>query len=359
LPKREEGMKFWIDMDNAPHVLVLRPIIAELERRGHSVEITARDYGQTLPLLRLYGLKALCVGRHAGKSKVRKYLAFLTRSLRLLAFAAGKGFDAAFSHGSRSLVPVARLLGLPLISMQDYEYTSFPRFIRRWTNTLLVPEVVAVKLAAAEGMPRTYGYPGLKEDLYIRDFEPDPSFLCELKIDPNRILVLMRPPATMAHYAVRQSETIFYEALEYLGSLNNVQVLLLPRTIDQGKELEAIRRKHGYPNLVIPEVVYHGPNLIWHSDLVISGGGTMNREAASLNVPVYSIYQGPIGAVDKYLIESGRLCHIKSIVDLKNIPLIKSARRTGAQTDERRLKVRDFIVARILETAQQRKGREK
>jgi predicted glycosyltransferase len=230
-------MHFWVDMDNAPHVHVLRPIIAELERRGHSVEITARDYGQTLPLLKLYGLKARCVGRHAGKNPIRKDVAFVTRSLSLLAFAAGKRFDAAFSHGSRSLVPVARFLGVPVISMGDYEYASSPSFMRRWISTILAPDVIPIKAVAGAGIPHRYGYPGIKEDLYIHDFEPDPSFLHELNINPDRILVLVRPPATMAHYAVRQSETFFYHTLDYLCGLSEVQILLLPRTEEQRKEL--------------------------------------------------------------------------------------------------------------------------
>src|SRR5262249_18050156 len=55
-----------------------------------------------------------------------------------------------------------------------------------------------------------------------------------------------------------------------------------------------------------------GLNLIWHSDLVISGGGTMNREAAALGVPVYSVFRGKIGAVDRYLSKMGRLVLLES-----------------------------------------------
>ena len=135
-------MKFWVDMDNAPHVHVLRPIIAELERRGHHVEITARDYGQTLPLLEFFGLPARRFGQHGGKSTLRKYLAFATRTLSLISFARQRGFDAAICHGSRSMVPAARFLGLPLINMGDYEHTSFPNIMKKWIRLQLIPDVI-------------------------------------------------------------------------------------------------------------------------------------------------------------------------------------------------------------------------
>jgi uncharacterized protein len=349
-------MKFWVDMDNAPHVHVLRPIIVELEQRGHCVEITARDYGQTLPLLEFYGLKARRIGRHGGKNKLRKYASFATRTMSLLSFAAGRRFDAAFSHGSRSIVPVAKLLGLPLVGLGDYEYTAFPKFMKPWVRLVLIPDVIPIEALAENGTPRDRicGYPGLKEDLYVHDFQPDPTFLADLHVNPELVLILLRPPATMAHYAVRQSEVVFDQVLDYLCNLRQVQLILLPRTTAQGEELKAIIRKRSYTNIVIPERVYNGPSLIWYSDLVISGGGTMNREAAALGVPVFSIYQGPMGAVDRHLIDTGRLVHVKNAVDLRSIPLTKSTRRGELPKSDTGSRLTDFIVSRILMAAENR-----
>lgn len=345
-------------MDNAPHVHVLRPIIVELERRGHRVDITARDYGQTLPLLEYYGLEAQRIGRHGGKNKFRKYVNFLTRTLSLFFFALDRRYDAAFSHGSRSIVPAARCLRIPLVSLSDYEHTTFPHFMLMWINLLLFPDVIPSSIFTENGVPsdRVCGYPGLKEDLYVHDFQPDPSFLDELNIDPKSILILMRPPATMAHYAVEQSSIVFERVLEYLCGLSHVQIILLPRTSQQGAELEALVEKRRYTNIIIPDKVYNGPSLIWHSDLVISGGGTMNREAAALGVPVYSIYQGPIGAVDRHLIETGRLIHVKDIADLRRIPLVKTTPRGKIPRSEIGARLADFIASRILDIASNGKG---
>jgi predicted glycosyltransferase len=344
-------LRFWVDMDNAPHVHVLRPIIVELERRGHRVEITARDYGQTLPLLEFYRLKACRIGRHGGKNRLRKYISFATRTLSLLFFTFGKKFDVAFSHGSRSIVPVARLLRLPLVSLGDYEHTASPKFMGSWTRLLLIPDVIPVEAFAARGMSRDRicGYPGLKEDLYVHDFQPDPSFLNELHINPKSILILIRPPATMAHYAVKKSSVVFDQVVDYLCGLSHVQLILLPRTRQQGEELKAVVSKRCYTNIVIPSKVYNGPSLIWYSDLVISGGGTMNREAAALGMPVFSIYQGPIGAVDRHLIDTGRLIHVKNISDLKSIHLKKSTRRGEVPKSDIGARLTDFIVSRIAE----------
>jgi len=347
-------MRFWADIDNAPHVLVLRPIIEELRVLGHDVELTARDYGQTFGLLRMYGMRFHPIGRHWGKNKIMKYLSVLTRGVSLILFAAGRRFDLAFCHGARAQFFATRVLRVPLVVLDDYEHAAFPNFMKPWIRLLLFPDVIPVGAFAVKGMPRNRicGYSGLKEDLYVHDFQPDPSFLVELHIDPKLILILIRPPATMAHYAVRQSSVIFEQVLDYLCGLSHVQLIVLPRTSQQGEELKGVIHKRRYTNIIIPDRVYNGPSLIWYSDLVISGGGTMNREAAALGVPVFSIYQGPIGAVDKHLIDTGRLNHVKDFDDLKSIPLVKSTRGREVPKSETGTRLRDFIVSRILKAAE-------
>ena len=349
-------MNFWADMDNAPHVHVLAPIIRELRSRGHTVEITARDYGQTLPLLEMYGLKYKKFGRHAGRNKLKKRLSFALRSLQLLLFAMGRRFDAVFSHGSRSIFPAARLLRLPLIALGDYEHTELPAFLGRWTTLLMVPDVIPPEAFTRKGVPpeRVLGYPGLKEDLYVHGFTPDPGIIESLRIDTKKIIILMRPPATMAHYAVKASGELFSLILEYLGRLHDVQIVLLPRTPDQSRELETTVQARKYTNTIIPKRVCNGPNLIWHSDLVVSGGGTMNREAASLGVRVLSIYQGPIGCVDKHLIETDRLVHIRSLEEFKSIRLCKADGRKAAPRAAASGFLESFIADQVVKTAQQK-----
>jgi uncharacterized protein len=346
-------MKFWADIDNAPHVLVLRPVIEELRALGHEVEVTARDYGQTFKLLRMYGMRFHPIGKHWGKNRIMKYLSVLTRGVSLAVFALGRRFDAAFCHGARSLFFATRVLRVPLVVLDDYEHTTVPAFMMRWISMQLAPDVIPADIFERQGLDRRKLclYPGLKENLYIHDLEPDPSVLTETGMDPSKVLILVRPPATMAHYAVPESEQFFFEIMEYLHSRAEAQILLVPRTAGQKKELERHRREYGWTNVFIPDRVYEGPRMIRSMDLLISGGGTMNREAAALGIPTYSIYQGPIGAVDRSLMESGRLEHVSEMQSVRNIPMVKRSVSREAYGKEHGARARSLIVGKIIECA--------
>src|SRR4030066_386027 len=156
-------------------------------------------------------------------------------------------------------------------------------------------------------------YPGIKEDVYVPNFKPNTKINDELGLNGKNLVITVRPPATEAHYHNAQSENLFDAAVNFLGHQKNTRLVLLPRN---EKQVAWIKKE--WPEwcadlkIIIPQQVVDGLNLIWHSDLVISGGGTMNREAAALGVPVYSIFRGKIGAVDRYLSEQGRLVLIEN-----------------------------------------------
>ncbi len=349
-------MKFWADIDNAPHVLVLRPLIAELERLGHQVEITARDYGQTIPLLAMYGMRFTQIGKHWGKNRLMKYLSILTRSVSLLFYSIGRRFDGAFCHGARAILFPAHILNIPLVVLSDYEYAELPEFVVKWARLHLHPDVIPSSMFSPRGddSTRHCGYPGLKEDLYIHDTTPDQSFISDLGMDGIKVIVLIRPPATMAHYAIPESGRFFYQVLDYFCSRPKVQILLFPRTGHQENELRHYLRDRGASNVFFPNRVYDGPGVMQAVDLIISGGGTMNREAATLGVPVYSIYQGPIGAVDQHLIASGRLKHLRTIEMVSEIPLIKRKTPLDDRNRNDGRKTRAFIVEKIIECSKKR-----
>ncbi len=350
-------MRFWIDIDNASHVPVLAPIIRELRRRGHDVDITARDYGQTLPLLALHGLPAHPVGRHAGRKMVKKVMATVARTARLLFFAMGRRFDAVLCLGSRGVYTAAWLLRIPIVTLGDYEYASMPFPLYRMPTLVVVAD--AIPLAAFDKVPpgRVRFFPGLKEDLYVHDCRPDPSFLDEMGIDRGRIIVLMRPPATMAHYAVKESARLFEQALDYLAGRDDLELIVVPRTRDQEAELRGWARGRNAANLHFPPRVYDGTSLVWYSDVVIGGGGTMNREAAALGVPVVSIYEGPLGAVDRRLIEAGRLVHVSSIEELKALPLRKREQPGSVPRSDAGRRLCDLIIAHVLEAVRMTSAR--
>ncbi len=313
-----KGKKVWIDIDNSPHVPFFIPIIDELKKQGFEVVLTARDMYQVCELLEFFKLRSSVkvIGGHAGKNKALKVLVNCVRTLQLMPFATRNRPDLALSHGSRAQVLASKVVGIPSIMMHDYEHSTKTGFLESdWT---LMPDVIPDS-AMSRKKGRTLKYPGLKEDVYIPRFTPDATILSSLGIRQDELLITLRPPATEAHYHNPESETLFAATLELIGSKTNLRAVTLPRNSKQAHQLRkdwANLIKSGH--MVIPEHPVDGLNLIWFSDLVISGGGTMNREAAALNVPVYSIFRGKIGAVDRYLSETGRLILLESVDDVRN-----------------------------------------
>ena len=299
----------WIDLDNSPHVPFFQPIIRELGARGYDVFLTARDCFQVCGLADLFELSYKKVGRHYGKNKAMKVLGSVVRSLRLLPTILSIRPSFALSHGSRSQLLVARMLGIPSILILDYEFAQSLLAIH--PTLAIMPDVIPT-VPGNSCVTDIATYPGIKEDVYVPDFKPDPSTRRKVGVSESEILVTIRPPATEAHYHNPASEALLAAVINDLRQNENVRMLMLPRNDRQDEFIRA-----QWPDLmnsgkiVIPDQVLDGLNLMWYSDLVISGGGTMNREAAALRVPVYSIFRGRIGAVDKYLARPGGLCSWK------------------------------------------------
>ncbi|NOZ81326.1 MAG: DUF354 domain-containing protein, partial [DPANN group archaeon] len=275
--------KIWIDLDNSPHVPFFEPIIKELDSRGYDVILTARDCFQTCGLADLFHLKYKRIGKHYGKNKVAKLSGLFWRAFQLMPVVRREKPDLALSHGSRSQQILAAILGIPSVVIFDYEHaTLFPIAHPKW---VIVPEVIpdsAIKLKKRSILK----YPGIKEDVYVPRFTPDFSVRNFLGLAEKDIVVTIRPPATEAHYHNPQSEELFEATINFLGTNENTRLILLPRNKKQEVKIKTLWPEFcDTRKIIIPERVINGLNLMWHSDLVISGGGTMNREAAALGVP--------------------------------------------------------------------------
>jgi len=306
--------KIWIDLDNSPHVPFFRPIIDALEKKGYAVTITIRDNAQTSELARLFKVPHVKIGKHYGKNKIIKVLGTLLRMAQLFPHILKEKPALALSHGSRSQILVAKALRIPSIGIGDYEHAK-GFFFSDW---VLVPDVIQAS-SFSVSKDRVLTYPGIKEDVYVPFFQPDPSILAEFNVPDKNLLTVIRPPATEAHYHNPESEVLFKTVIDYFAEKNNITMVLLPRYTKQTHEIKsAYKALVERGTMIIPEKVYDGLNLIWFSDFVVSGGGTMNREAAALHVPVYSIFRGTIGAVDRYLSQTDRLVLLESVEDVRN-----------------------------------------
>lgn len=291
-----EPRRIWIDIDNSPHVPFFVPIIKELRSRGHEVILTARDAYQVRELLVLNHLSCKLVGRHYGKNWAAKVLGTCIRTIQLILSIIGRKIDLAVSHGSRAQILCGSALGIPTVLILDYEYIAMMGFVR--PDWIFVPEIIpeSKELRPKRAVLR---YPGLKEDVYVPRLNVNPAVKNQLGLAENDLVVTVRPPAIEAHYHNPEADVLLGSTLDFLTQMPGVRVILLPRTKSQSKSLRQTWEKwitNG--KIVIPEHAIDGINLIWFSDLVISGGGTMNREAAALGIPVYTIFRGKIGAVD-------------------------------------------------------------
>jgi predicted glycosyltransferase len=319
-------MRLWFDMTAPAHPVVFRPVIAWLREQGHDVTITARDYAQTLELLELHDMPYTAVGAHGGASRARKLFNLLMRT-RAVRRAAGGPFDLAVAHGSNELAIAAAFARIPAVNMFDYEFAIQQHNIGcRLARRVITPDAIPPSRLARFGArgEKLKQFPGLKEEYYLADFTPDPGVFDALGADRDgRFTVIIRPPPDVSLYH-RRANRLFPAVTRELGTREDVRAIVLPRTDTQRRELQAL----GYPSLTVADHAVDAQSLIALADLVVSAGGTMNREAVALGTPVYTTFGGRLGGVDEQLIRERRL---RPLTDPNAIELVRRT-QTGPTT---------------------------
>ncbi len=321
-------MRIWIDLANAPHVAFFRPIIGELERRGHSVLISLRDFNQTVELARRIGLGGAVIGTHGGRTSTGKALNLLGRAGWLARFAREARADIAVSHNSYTQAIAARVVRARVVTLMDFEGQPANHIAFRLAHRVIVPAAFPAaalrRFGCSPGQVRRYD--GFKEQVYLSDFTPDPGFVetlrraCRLgpEWDPSgTVVVTVRTPPSFATYH-RFPNRLFEKLLERLECTGDTTVVLLPRSEEQRRAYAA-----RFPRLRIPTEALSGTDLVALSDVVVSAGGTMNREAAILGTPVWTIFAGELPAVDRCLIGMGRMRALQAVCDIESLPLRK------------------------------------
>jgi uncharacterized protein len=335
-------MRVWIDLTNSPHVLVMRPIIELLREDGHEVEVTARDFAQTIALCERFGIEHTQIGHHRGERLGAKAVGLASRSAALVRWAlgeqraaAGKRFDIALGHGSNDVSVAAALLRVRSSTMFDYEWATVQHNVNcRLAAAVVVPDAIPPQRLyryGAKGKLRPYE--GLKEEYYLSDFAPDATVLDELGLDARRPIVVVRTPPEVSLYH-RFENDLFAQVLERLRAAaaeEGVQPVVLPRIDAQRAQLAKIAE------FVLPERAIDAQSLIAYSALVVSAGGTMNREAVALGVPVFTTFEGRPGAVDERLIAEGRLRRLHSAEDLDLGESLDGSRAGRVRRDPRAL----------------------
>src|SRR4051794_39253075 len=293
-------MRIWFDMTAPAHPVVFRPVIERLRADGHHVEVTARHYAQTLPLLERLGIEHTTIGRHGGASRVRKVGALASRSARMVAFGRSRDFELAVAHGSNDLALAAAALRIPEVNAFDYEWATKQhqvgcRLARRGLTPDMIPPERLRRYGA--GPAKLRQYPGLKEEYYLADFEPDARVLDDLAVDRRRVLVVVRPPPDVSLYH-RRANKLYPAVLDAVGHRDDVHAVVVPRTELQRQTVRALR----FPSLIVPDDAIDAQSLIALADLVVSAGGAVNPEAGAPRPPAYPHYRGGGGG-------GGRLPH--------------------------------------------------
>jgi predicted glycosyltransferase len=331
----------WIDLANSPHVLFFQPVIAELQRRGVQTVVSARDFAQTVDLCRLLSIDAEVIGEHGGASLLRKATNLAGRVRTLRAFARSKSPSVAVSHNSYAQAVAGRTLRIPVVTAMDYEFQPANQVAFRCASLVVVPDVFPLDVLRRQGakLAKVWRYPGLKEEIALNGFSPQPGYLQRVGVDDTRTVVVVRPPADTALYH-RFENPLFAELLSRLDQFRregSATVLLLPRTPAQAASLE----REGFGDLLWNGPALDGRQLIFGADAVISAGGSMNREAAVLGTPAYSLYGGRLAAVDLALVAEGRLKLLRSSRDFATLTLPKKSAAPPLTLDDALL--RQFV----------------
>ncbi|HSS22735.1 MAG TPA: DUF354 domain-containing protein [Pyrinomonadaceae bacterium] len=337
-------MRIWIDLANSPHVPFFRSLASEFSRRNHELIFSARDFAETVPLATAAGFAPQIIGGHGGGKLSGKAGNLVQRGMSLARWARGQGLDLAVSHNSYSQILAGRALSLKTVTLMDYEYQPANHLAFRLASRVIVPrsfpDAALARFGASPEKVRRYD--GIKEDVYLADFQKDAEFasqLASLGVEPGDVLVTVRPPANEALYHRFENE-LFSELIDRLAKESGVKVILLPRSDAQREFFSRLANA----NFILPRSPLDGSNLIANSDLVISAGGTMNREAAALGVPAVSIYAGEWAAIDEQLLREKSLRRISTADDIRDLPLEKKGETTARRAREVLTQVADLIL---------------
>ena len=343
-------MRVWIDLSNSPHPLLFEPVARRMAELGHTTILTARDNAQTVELARQRWPEVTVIGGSTPRGRVNKARTIARRVRALARWARAAAPDVALSHNSYAQAAAARLLRIPVVTAMDFEYQPANHLAFRLAHRILLPAPLDQAVVRGQGASpaKTIRYPGLKEELYLGDFEPDPTVLEKLGLSRTsmRRLVVARTPPDRALYH-RFENSIFFDALHHVAAEDGTRCVILTRDAEQRSVIE----RQGIPNVVAPTTAIDSRALMYEADLVLGAGGTMTREAALLGVPTFSLFAGRAPAVDEWLVERGLLKRLEDVEQLDGALDQPSPRRTIADLKASSEPVVELFAQTTLELA--------
>jgi predicted glycosyltransferase len=349
-------MKVWIDLDNSPGALLFPPIARGFERRGDQVVVTARDHAQTVQLAKQSWPEVIVIGGESPKARVTKSRRMLQRVVRLRQWARAEQIDFALSHNSYGQIGAARTIGLPIVTAMDYEHQPLNHLGFRLADTILLPVALRNTAVRRQGASerKTRYYEGLKEEVYLADFESDHDILKRLELpgSDSLLTVVARTPPSRATYH-HFDNPVFLDALRNLGSRSDVRCVVLLRHPEQREEIESLK----LPRCRVLDNAVDSRSLLLSADAFLGGGGTMTREAALLGVPTYTVFAGKPAAADRWLEAQGRLTRLSESTASPTLsPRQDDSVERVEQLVRRSAQLVDEFVGLSIDTVRRRRG---
>jgi predicted glycosyltransferase len=343
-------LRVWIDLANSPHPLLFAPVARLLEAKGHEVFVTVRDNAQTAELARGRWPSSTLIGRESPANAAAKAATLTRRAFELALWARRRRPDVAVSHNSYAQIMAAHVLGVPVVTASDFEHQPANHLAFRLATCILMPEALRRTNVSQQGATsgKSVFYPGLKEELYLGDFEPDAEILSKLDVERSgdELVVVTRTPPTRAIYH-RFPNPLFIETLLALDREPNARIVILTRHAEQREALTSLDLRNGF----VPAAAVDSRSLMYAADLVIGAGGTMTREAALLGIPTLSVFRGSRPAVDRWLEEQGLLRVIRDAADVGALAPRATEPRALSDLRQRGAQLSEIFVSAIEATA--------
>jgi predicted glycosyltransferase len=344
-------MKIWIDLANSPHPLLFAPVVRRLNSNGHTVVMTARDNANTVELARQRWPEVEVVGGDSPPGRLAKLRSIQHRANELRRWAKKVHPAVALSHNSYAQIVAAKASRIPAVTTMDFEHQPANHLAFRLADTVVLPEVVPTRIVRQQGAAahKTVRYPGLKEELYIGDFEPDQAVLAQVGLsDRPRTLAVMRTPPSRALYHPRDNP-LFNDALRTICGCPDTVCVVLTRHSEQIAPLEAL----GLRNCVIPRAAVDARALMYAADVMVGAGGTMTREASLIGIPTWSMFAGQPPAVDRWLEREGKLSRLTDPEELSQLGPRSHEPRSPEELRRRAAVIEHVLVEATLRAGEQ------
>jgi uncharacterized protein len=335
-------VRIWIDCSNSPHPLLFAPVARRLSTEGHEILVTARDNAQTIELARERWPAVEVIGGPSPRRRSSKVATLGQRIVDLRRWATRVRPDVALSHNSYAQIVAARSLRIPAVTAMDFEHQPANHVAFRLATTVLVPEVLPLDTIRRQGgaAAKVVRYSGLKEELYIGDFEPDRAILAKVGVDPRpRILAVARTPPTRALYH-SSSNPLFEPALRTVCSQDGVVCVVLTRHPEQVAAIQQL----ALSNCLVPTAAIDSRSLVYAADVMIAAGGTMTREAALMGIPTWTLFAGTTPAVDVWLEDQKALRRLVRPDQLEDLSPREAEPRTPEELRGRAIALEDVFV---------------